>query len=154
MSNGSNGANSNGAKGNGNKLAVAPADPVAGLAPLDDFPASTRVYLQDGDLRVPVRRIEVGGGEKPIDVYDTFGPRAADLHQGLPKLRQPWIAARIARGDTNFSQMHYARRGEITPEMRFVGAARGLRRPSSCATRSRAAARSFRRTSTIPRASR
>jgi phosphomethylpyrimidine synthase len=106
--------------GNGKKLAVAPADPVAGLAPLDDFPASTRVYLQDGDLRVPVRRIEIGGGDKPIDVYDTFGPRAADLHHGLPKLRQPWIAPRIARGDTNFSQMHYARRGEITPEMRFV----------------------------------
>ena len=115
-----NGANGDGPKRNGKKLDLAPADPVAGLAPLDDFPASTRVYLEDGDLRVPVRRIEVGGGEKPIDVYDTFGPRAADLHQGLPKLRQPWVAARIARGDTNFSQMHYARRGEITPEMRFV----------------------------------
>jgi len=121
-SNGGNGsdANGDGPKRNGKKLDLAPADPVAGLAPLDDFPASTRVYLEDGDLRVPVRRIEVGGGEKPIDVYDTFGPRAADLHQGLPKLRQPWVAARIARGDTNFSQMHYARRGEITPEMRFV----------------------------------
>ncbi len=123
--NGSNGNNGNGSNGdgpkrNGKKLDLAPADPVAGLAPLDDFPASTRVYLQDSDLRVPVRRIEIGGGEKPIDVYDTFGPRAADLHQGLPKLRQPWIAPRIARGDTNFSQMHYARRGEITPEMRFV----------------------------------
>jgi phosphomethylpyrimidine synthase len=118
-SQGSNGE-SQPSNGNGKKLAVAPADPVAGLAPLDDFPASTRVYVQDGDLRVPVRRIEVGGGEKPLDVYDTFGPRAADLHQGLPKLRQPWVAARIARGDTNFSQMHYARRGEITPEMRFV----------------------------------
>ncbi len=132
--NGSNGSNGRGAKDNGaedreaedrgakdrgKKLGLAPADPVAGLAPLDDFPASTRVYLEDGDLRVPVRRIEVGG-EKPIDVYDTFGPRALDLHQGLPKLRQPWVAARIARGDTNFSQMHYARRGEITPEMRFV----------------------------------
>ena len=98
---------------------MAPADPVAGLAPLDDFPASTRVYLEDGDVRVPVRRIEVSG-EKPIDVYDTFGPRALDLHQGLPKLREPWVAARIARGDTNFSQMHYARRGEITQEMRFI----------------------------------
>ncbi len=112
---GSNGANGNGKK----KLDLAPADPVAGLTPLEDFPASTRVYLEDGDLRVPVRRIEVTG-EKPIDVYDTFGPRALDLHKGLPKLRQPWVAARIARGDTNFSQMHYARRGEITPEMRFV----------------------------------
>ncbi len=114
-----NGSNGRGANENGKKLGLAPTDPVAGLAPLEDFPASTRVYLEDGELRVPVRRIEVGG-EKPIDVYDTFGPRALDLHQGLPKLRQPWVAARIARGDTNFSQMHYARRGEITQEMRFV----------------------------------
>jgi phosphomethylpyrimidine synthase len=38
----------------------------------------------------------------------------------LPKLRQPWIDRRVARGDTNFSQMHYARLGEITEEMRFV----------------------------------
>jgi phosphomethylpyrimidine synthase len=107
--------------GNGKKkLDLAPADPVADVAPLEDFPASTRVYLEDGDLRVPVRRIEVGDGEPPLDVYDTFGPRVLDLHQGLPKLRQAWTAARIARGDTNFSQMHYARRGEITSEMRFV----------------------------------
>ena len=115
--------NRNETSGNGNgkkKLDLAPADPVADVAPLEDFPASTRVYLEDGDLRVPVRRIEVGDGEPPLDVYDTFGPRALDLHQGLPKLRQAWTAARIARGDTNFSQMHYARRGEITPEMRFV----------------------------------
>src|SRR5262249_37063895 len=114
-SNGSNGRN-----GNSKKLTVAPVDPVADLAPLPEFPASTRIYLEDGDLRVPVRRIAVGGGEPSLDVYDTFGPRAEDLPRGLPKLRQPWVAARVARGDTNFSQMHYARRGEITPEMRFV----------------------------------
>jgi phosphomethylpyrimidine synthase len=129
-SNGSDGNGSNGSStGNGHdgnaatapkKLSVAPADPVADLVPVGDFPASTRVFLEDGDVRVPVRRIEVGDGEPPVDVYDTFGPRALDLHQGLPKLRQPWTAARIARGDTNFSQMHYARKGEITPEMRFV----------------------------------
>ena len=38
----------------------------------------------------------------------------------MPKLRQPWIDRRVARGDVNFSQMHYARLGEITEEMRFV----------------------------------
>jgi phosphomethylpyrimidine synthase len=40
----------------------------------------------------------------------------------LPKLRKAWIDARMAAGvDTgNRSQMHYARRGMITPEMRFV----------------------------------
>src|SRR4029077_14841085 len=30
------------------------------------------------------------------------------------------IDRRVARGDLNFSQMHYARRGELTEEMRFV----------------------------------
>src|SRR5690606_10278517 len=47
-------------------------------------------------------------------------PRNDDLERGLPKLRKPWIAARLARGDQNLSQMHYARRGLITEEMRFV----------------------------------
>ncbi|HEY2900939.1 MAG TPA: phosphomethylpyrimidine synthase ThiC [Polyangia bacterium] len=106
--------------GNGKRLATVTVDPVEGLAPVEDFPASERVFKTDGDIRVPVRRITVGDGEPPVDVYDTFGPRAEDLHQGLPKLRQPWIDRRVARGDTNFSQMHYARRGELTEEMRFV----------------------------------
>ena len=94
-------------------------DPVEGLEALPDLPASERAFLTDGDIRVPVRRISVGAGEPPVDVYDPAGPRTADLHVGLPKLRQPWIDRRVARGDTNFSQMHYARRGEITEEMRF-----------------------------------
>ncbi len=102
-------------------LPTVTADPVEGLAPLEELPASERVYLTDGDLRVPVRRIAVAdGAEPPLDVYDTSGPRTVDLHQGLPKLRQPWIDRRVARGDVNFSQMHYARLGEITEEMRFV----------------------------------
>jgi phosphomethylpyrimidine synthase len=115
-----NGRNGNGAGGPGKRLNVAPVDPVADVAPLGDFPASERIFKEDGELRVPARRIEVSAGEPAVEVYDTFGPRAQDLHQGLPKLRAPWTAARMARGDRNFSQMHYARTGEITPEMRFV----------------------------------
>ncbi|HVZ88323.1 MAG TPA: phosphomethylpyrimidine synthase ThiC [Polyangia bacterium] len=82
--------------------------------------------MTDGEIRVPVRRISVGAGEPPVDVYDPAGPRGIDPHLGLPKLRRPWIEKRIARGDTNFSQMHYARRGEITEEMRFVALREGL----------------------------
>jgi phosphomethylpyrimidine synthase len=110
------------ANGNGKRaLPTVTNDPVEGLAPLSDLPASQKVYLEDGDLRVPVRRITVDGGNEPaLDVYDTSGPQATDLHKGLPKLRQPWIDKRVARGDQNFSQMHYARLGEITEEMRFV----------------------------------
>jgi len=96
------------------------AGPVDDLTPLSDFPASERVYKTDGELSVPMRRIVISGDEPPLDVYDTFGPRAVDLHQGLPKLRKPWVDKRIARGDTNFSQMHYARKGELTEEMRFI----------------------------------
>src|SRR5450631_2786952 len=100
-------------------------DPVEGLKPLPELPGSTRTFLVDGDIKVPVRRIEVAG-EPPIDVYDPAGPRGIDPHVGLPKLRQPWIEKRQARGDTNFSQMHYARRGEITEEMRYVALREGV----------------------------
>jgi phosphomethylpyrimidine synthase len=100
-------------------------DPVEGLVPLPELPGSTRTFLTDGDIKVPVRRIEVAG-EPPVDVYDPAGPRGVDPHVGLPKLRQPWIEKRQARGDTNFSQMHYARRGEITEEMRYVALREGV----------------------------
>jgi phosphomethylpyrimidine synthase len=105
--------------------------PVGSLGPVDDdLPASRKVHLEEaaGDagagegarIRVPVREIAVGGGNPPVRVYDTTGPQGHDVSVGLPPLRKPWIEARRARGDRNFSQMHYARRGEITHEMRFV----------------------------------
>ena len=112
--------------GNGRRVLPTVEDPVEGLATLPELPASERVFLSDGDVRVPVRRISVGGGEPPIDVYDPAGQRSVDPHHGLPRLRQPWIEKRVARGDTNFSQMHYARRGEITEEMRFVALREGV----------------------------
>ncbi len=37
-------------------------DPVDGLAPLGELPGSERTFLTDGELKVPVRRISVGGG--------------------------------------------------------------------------------------------
>jgi phosphomethylpyrimidine synthase len=95
--------------------------PTGTLRPLDeDLPSSHKVFVEDGDIRVPMREIAVSGGEPPIRVYDTTGPQGHDVTHGLPKLRQPWIERRSARGDRNFSQMHYARKGEITEEMRFV----------------------------------
>ena len=89
----------------------------SGLAGL---PASAKVYLVDGELRVPEREISLSGGEPPLRVYDTSGPQGHDVRMGLPKLRKPWVDRRLERGDRNFSQMHYARRGELTEEMRFV----------------------------------
>ena len=82
------------------------------------FPNSAKVEI--GELGVPVREIQVDGGHETIRVHDTTGPQGHDPRQGIPPRRAPWIAPRIERGDTNFSQMHYARRGMITEEMQFV----------------------------------
>jgi len=99
------------------------------------FPNSRRVYEErearltpDGPavtLRVPMREVALGGDNPPIRLYDTSGPPAADVRQGLPKLRAPWIEARRRRGFVG-TQLFYARRGEITPEMEFVAAREGL----------------------------
>ncbi len=72
-----------------------------------------------------MREICLGGGEASIRVYDTTGPQGCDARTGLPKPRSPWVARRVARGDANFSQMHCARQGEITEEMRFVALREG-----------------------------
>ena len=88
------------------------------------FPASSRVLV--GDLGVPFREIALTGGEKPFRLYDTEGPGAVDPRRGLPRRRQPWIDRRVAAGERNFSQMHFARRGEVTEEMRFVAIREGV----------------------------
>jgi phosphomethylpyrimidine synthase len=84
----------------------------------------------------------------PLRVYDTSGPYTdpeaeIDLHQGLPQLRRDWIESRgpyaesfprraslphlalvrprkVWRGVGNVTQMHYAKKGIVTPEMEFV----------------------------------
>jgi phosphomethylpyrimidine synthase len=96
------------------------------------FPASRKVFLAGSrdDIRVPVREITQSptrtatGMEPnpPVTVYDTSGPYTdpavtIDLLKGLPKLRAAWVAAR--RGG-NQSQMHFARRGVVTPEMEYI----------------------------------
>ena len=109
------------------------------------FPASRRVHV-DGPMgvRVPMREINLSGGEPPLRVYDTAGPREVDVRHGLPRLREGWIRERggvvetgrdsrdsdadmpeafshvALKGSAPVTQMHYARRGEVTPEMEFV----------------------------------
>src|SRR5690349_6861698 len=90
------------------------------------FPASRKVHALDGELQIPQREIALSGGEPPLRVYDTSGPQGYAPTDGLPKLRAPWIERRQARGDKNFSQMHYARRGDITEEMRFCALREGV----------------------------
>ena len=79
----------------------------------------------DVTLRVPVREVSLEEGRSSLRLYDTSGPQGHDVNEGLPKLRAPWIAARRATGHVG-TQLSYARRGEVTPEMEFVAAREGL----------------------------
>ena len=109
---------------------------------------ASKVYLAGGHgIRVPARKISLTNGEDPVFVYDTSGPQDGDVHRGLPPLRDAWIRARgdveevsptyvpqpgaaeipetlrrktVLRGTGNVTQLHYAKRGEITPEMEFI----------------------------------
>jgi phosphomethylpyrimidine synthase len=106
------------------------------------FPASRKVHVEGpSGVRVPMREIAVSGGEPPLRVYDTSGPHDVDVHVGLPAVRSSWIegrrdtevigrgtrrAIRRARGGAAVTQLHYARRGDTTPEMEFVALREGL----------------------------
>jgi phosphomethylpyrimidine synthase len=114
---------------------------------MQGFASSRKVHVQGSrpDLLVPMREIELepttdrsGRHENPpLRIYDTSGPytdgrTVTDVRRGLPPLRRGWI---LERGDVEpprsgralraksggcVTQMHYARRGEITPEMEFA----------------------------------
>src|SRR5262245_58417468 len=99
------------------------------------YPSSRKVYdartvqlTPDGPatiLQVPAREVALSNGEPPVRLYDTSGPRGCDVRSGLPKLREPWIDARRRTGVVG-TQLHYARRGTVTPEMEFIAAREGL----------------------------
>jgi len=111
---------------NGNGKRTLPQAPQGATS--DDKAGTTeKVFVEQDGLSVPFRRIHLSGGEPPLDIYDTSGPDNPDLHAGLPKLRAPWIAHRLAHHDDgNRTQMHYARQGIVTPEMRFVAIREGM----------------------------
>ncbi len=106
------------------------------------YPGSRRVYVEGPQgVRVPMREVVLSGGEPPLRLYDTSGPRVGDVHVGLPGVREPWIAARQdteavrpgtrravrrARDGRAVTQLHYARRGDVTSEMEFIALREGL----------------------------
>jgi len=96
------------------------------------LPSSHKVFAtveHDGfTLEVPRRRVHLTGGEPPLDLYDTSGPQGHDPRAGLPELRAPWIERRVGgpADDGNRTQMHYARRGIVTPEMAFAAEREGV----------------------------
>ncbi|MGY0501997.1 phosphomethylpyrimidine synthase ThiC [Nocardia sp. FBN12] len=88
---------------------------------------SVKHYQQVDDLRIPVRRINLTNGDH-FDVFDTSGPytdgnAVIDLEAGLPKLRDEWEKPTV---DGPRTQLHWAREGIITPEMRFIAAREGV----------------------------
>ncbi|MCK7458741.1 phosphomethylpyrimidine synthase ThiC [Idiomarina sp. ATCH4] len=106
------------------------------------YPSSTREFLSGSrsDIRVPFRRIHLSetlhqptpGAKlppnKPIDVYDSssvYGDSKAgiDVKSGLEKLRIDWITERYQdnkKFSLGITQLAYARRGIVTPEMEFI----------------------------------
>lgn len=136
------------------------------------LPGSTKIYVKGTlfPIEVPMRRIDLSPTREhdgtvtengPVVVYDTSGPYSdpdytVDLHTGLPRLRENWIAERAdteqlatlsseygrsrladpkldalrfahvntgprrAKSGAAITQMAYARRGIITPEMEYV----------------------------------
>src|SRR5476649_1552773 len=101
------------------------------------FPNSNKVFI-DGPqgVRVPMREVALSKGEPSIRLYDTSGPQDHDVTHGLPKPREPWVAARPltssgqsarkAKPGECITQLHYARKVEITPEMEFIAVREGL----------------------------
>jgi len=82
---------------------------------------STKGYREVDGLPIPYRRVALAGNES-LDLYDTSGPDVP-VGTGLPSLRKQWIEERLAGNDDgNRTQMHYARRGEITKEMQYIAA--------------------------------
>lgn len=109
------------------------------------FSGSRKIYVPGRlypDLQVPMREIALSQGDV-FSVYDTSGPYtdpaiSIDLMKGLNDIRGQWIdqredaenyiaqkipvsrLIRRAKKNRGVTQMHYAKRGIITPEMEFA----------------------------------
>ena len=116
----------------------------------DAFPNSHKVLVEGERVMVPMREVALSGGEAPLRVYDTSGPQGGDVRQGLPPLRDSWVAGRGGfadqshvpgpdrrrespflarpprRAKTGITQLYHARRGTVTEEMEFVALREGF----------------------------
>ncbi len=92
-------------------------NPVRPTVTTGPISGSEKVYT--GDLRVPLRRVNLTNGEH-FDLYDTSGPYTdvnaeIDVQTGLPPVRRDWVAGREP-----LTQLAHARAGTITEEMRYI----------------------------------
>jgi len=112
--------------------------------------AIRKIYVDGPNgIKVPFKEISLTNNDEPVWVYDTTGPENDDVLKGLPELRKPWILSRgnytekkssyksnpktsdpelpmpnvtrtILEGKENVTQIHYARKGIITNEMKYI----------------------------------
>jgi phosphomethylpyrimidine synthase len=127
-------------------------------------PCGKRIYVSGKlhpGVRVPFREIPLAPTRtfdgkieinEPVRVYDCSGPWGdpslqPDIHVGITPLRQKWIEVRAdtesrsgsrrvlrARTGQAVTQMAYARRGIVTPEMEFVAIRENLGREAAAQT--------------------
>ncbi len=97
--------------------------------------APLSVYDTSGPYTDPTVAIDIRRGLNPlrlpwvVERDDTLALAGLSSHYGVQRLRDPTLAAlrfehthapRRARDDAAVTQLHYARRGLITPEMEFI----------------------------------
>jgi phosphomethylpyrimidine synthase len=81
--------------------------------------------IPDLDVIVPSRNLKLSDGSE-INLYKTESDIAIDAKLGIKKIRTNWIEKRKQSFDQNMSQMHFAKKGIITEEMKFVAIREGL----------------------------
>lgn len=110
------------------------------------FPASEKVYIpgEMNRIQVGVRRVILSDTKttdnnrkknNPVILYDTTGPYSdpeitIDPSKGIPRIKEEWNIRRknqverngrlIAKEGKNITQLFYAKRRVITPEMEYV----------------------------------
>ena len=118
----------------------------------EQFPNSQKIYVEGAlhkSVRVPMREVTLapmknGQERDKVTVYDTSGPYTdpsvkMGIAEGLPSLRRQWILDRkdveetstpalCAKPGYTATQLHYARRGIITPEMEYFAIRENMRR--------------------------
>ena len=82
----------------------------------DAFPNSRKVYVEgragEVAVAVPMREIALSGGEPPLRVYDTSGPRGVDVRRGCRSAAATGSSGRgdVAEGPRQFVQTAWAAR--------------------------------------------
>ena len=96
--------------------------------------SSEKIYIKGAlyPIEVGMRRLQLsrtylcnGQAFSSFSMYDTSGPYSdssvtIDPEKGLPPIRNSWKFPRKVQMGSSVTQMHFARKGVITPEMEYV----------------------------------